>query len=197
MSLHDCFVLFADCFLIDIGVGELERLVITAKTLKALTVYNANKPTNSVAEIATNLYDCVVPNSKSIARSTGQQTESALFYLIVITGIYVLIVSMMLIILMSNGYNELAIAMSVIFFVLYLIIAYLIIKNNSIIIINNITNAENEITHCVDTAVTALQTFEAQQTTAISLALCNYGMTCSSDSSQLQLDQEAVIKKNS
>lgn len=173
-----CRVTFLEGLLNDFGLNVLERdRIIFKLSDDVIGTYNANKPTNSLGDIANNLYQCLRPTINDVSRITAQELTSTLFYVLILTAAFVILIVVILMIMDDTKEYFWIVTISIYFALLYIGIVYALAKNAEINISNNITNAEIKATDCVNAAVNELTLFLNRQQTAISDALCAYPFT--------------------
>lgn len=166
---------FSNRFFSDIGVGIEERLTLACKlTNFVIATYNANKPSTTISQILNNLENCIAPQVDAIFGNTGAEVAYALFYVLIITIILVVLVVVIMMILDKTHLYGWIIGLVVFFAVLYVVLAYFLIRNAQMAVNNAITQSENDVMNCVNIAIAALTLFISQQETAIQLALCAY-----------------------
>ena len=172
-----CEQQFANRILKDLGVCQTKIDGIIDKLCVSATTYNNDKSKTTLANIANDLYDCLRPTANDIARITADELSKTFIWILIITAIFILIISIV-IILLDNPVNYWwAIIIAIIFSFLYIGLVFFISSIARTNISNNITNAQNSATDCVNKAVVQLTNYENDQQTAISEALCAYSDT--------------------
>lgn len=177
MTDTGCPKQFATRILTDLGLCEQKVNDIIVKLETSVDTYDSNKPETSISIIANELYQCLRPTANDIARITSDELTRTLIYILIVTAIFIVLIAVILVLLDNTMYYGWTILISVIFAILYIIAVIFLSYNAQINISQNITNAQNKATECVNNAVTQLSNFESQTELAIAKGLCSYSNT--------------------
>ena len=172
-----CIDQFLDALLLDLGLDFFRRERVEIKLRISLAVYDRNKPTNTLGDIANDLYQCLKPTISDVSKITVQQITSTLFYVLVITAIFVILIVIVSIMLDRTTDYAVILGISILFAIFYIEVVYAVAKNAELNVINNVTQTEATAANCVATAVNSLTKFINAQTNAVNLALCAYTNT--------------------
>src|SRR5579862_9373970 len=93
------FQQFAERLLADIGVAPAEITCIINKFQIVINTFNQDKPTNTLTDIANDLYQCLKPNVNDIASITAQELSITFIYVVVLTAVFIILVVIVLMIM--------------------------------------------------------------------------------------------------
>ena len=174
IAFTTCEQQFLTRILTDLNLPACQVCKIIDKLCVSGTTYDIEKSKTSLSIIATDLYECLKPTANDIARITADELSKTFIYILIVTAIFIVLIAVVLIILDGNIYYAWTIIISIIFAFLYIGLVFLlayVAKNN---INQQITNAQNAATKCVNTAVEELTQYENDNQNAIDNALCAY-----------------------
>jgi len=168
-----CVILFVSRLLTDLGVGLYEQYYIGGKLGSVVTSYNENKSTNTLHNLSDELYNCIKPHIETTAITTGEEFGFLIIYFTVLTAILMFIVVILFGLLRHT--NKVALIGIIIgFCICYVVIGILLISHNFNIILNNISDAENQIMLCINKAITDLEQVVQTDDDAFYKAICAY-----------------------
>lgn len=171
-----CLADFLERFFRDIYVGEpnLGELIGLRVLFDVFGYYDDHKPTTSLSSIATDFKNCIEPEIGSAAIITATQLGDAIFYIVILTAVFMILVVVILGLIDKTKQPELIVALILFFALIYIIVGWLLIHNSFLIISNEITNIEAVTDKCVQNAIDETELFFTAQEEAINAALCNY-----------------------
>lgn len=168
---------FLEEFIGDIVVNpitEIRIIVILNKLNKVACVYNKNKSTDSLNNIANDLFECLKPQFAAIEDAVASEIRTALIFIVIATAILIVLIAILFVVL-DKSLNYIAIVLLTILFALfYLLACYIFLQHARNNINNTINSNDAEILKCISTADDDLTTFENTNSEAVQLALCSY-----------------------
>lgn len=174
MTTPDCPVQFAERILKDLELSKEEICNVLVKLGISRNIYNEKKPTTTLTTIVNDLYLCFKPTSNDIARITSEEVRNTLTYILIVTAIFIVLISLILIVLDPTNYYGWEILISIIFAILYISLVIFLTYNTKLNIDARIATAQNSADKCYTIAKQDLKDYEDHNDTAISDALCAY-----------------------
>lgn len=169
-----CSEQFIRAFLFDLGLQQSQIDYVVCKLKFSETTYQTDKPQTTISDIVNDLFNCLRPNANNVANSTASEISTTIIFTIVFTALFIILI-VILLVTMDNSKNYYwTIIFAILFAMFYILAVYLFLYNARTNINNEINKTETAILACLNDAVTALATFEANTETAINNALCAY-----------------------
>src|SRR5258708_11108570 len=109
------FQQFASRLLSDIGVSMDEVTCIINKFQIVINTFNQDKPTNTLTDIANDLYQCLKPTANDIASITAEELSLTFIYVVILTAIFIILVVIILLIFDETYRYGWAITITIIF----------------------------------------------------------------------------------
>jgi hypothetical protein len=171
--MSTCALHFIKQLLVDIGVTCPEILVIEFKLLGVLSIFNANRSSITISQVAEQFYDCI-SSTLNAGSFLAQQIAYAIFFVLLATALLILLMVTVLYILKDSHHGGVMIGIFIVFIIFYMLTITLILTNAGLNISNNIATDTQLIRNCIDKAIAQLNQMISEDENALSLALCSY-----------------------
>lgn len=171
---ESCIQQFFRKFLADIGVSALRIEIVVLRLEASLALFNKDRSSNTLTNIANELYQCLRPGVNSVTTMIATQIGSSLFYIVLLTVGFILLIVITLMVLIESKRYFWILFLSIYFALIYIALVYVVASNAQTSITNAITQADIDVTNCVNKAITELEAFLNQEISAINSALCFY-----------------------
>lgn len=174
-DLGPCFDKFFTDLYSSYCFSEEQANNIKCKLQCSLSAYSlASAGSTGFIQIINETYQCLHPIILDSASITYTNISMALFWVLLATAIFVVLVALILIILGTQQNYGASIGLVLLMALLYLISIFIIIYVYSNTISTQITQAENDLSACVTSLNTAFNDFFNTQRTSLCAALNSY-----------------------
>lgn len=168
---------FLEGFIGDIVVNPIVPVrvgAILSKLNKVSCVYNKNKSTDTLNDIANDLFECLKPHFATIEDTIAEEMRTSLIFIVIATAILIVLVTILFAILDKSLHYIAIILLTIMFALFYITACYIFLQNARNNINNTINSNDDEILKCLTTANDNLTLFENTNSQAVQLALCSY-----------------------
>lgn len=156
--MSKCALAAAAFFLADIGADPVSAIHVAEHTVSAVDVYNANKPPNTLVDVATTLENCTKDSVKTTL------IDNVITIAILLGA--VILVMLLTIIGLSTALRE---RMVFIFIVLLIVVII-----SFFVIYSSLTIKDIDVGPCVTNATRNVDVYEQRLNVAIQSGLCGY-----------------------
>ena len=177
MSCPDPFASFIEELVIDLKDPQVYVSDILCKLSAANTVYQNNKSTTSLSQIANDFFNCIEPKLTADAVIFEDSIGFTAIILVIITAIFIFI-SIMVFAILRNNSTELILGFIFFILVIYVVIAAIILFSASKNISTVIINLRADLSLCINNTANEIANFESTQENAVNNALCTYLQPC-------------------
>jgi hypothetical protein len=170
-SLSPCFEAFLKQFLEDINIPQasIDKILLYAK--KGVSVYDKNKPTNTVSSVITNLYSC---GSQQINETLKEISNAALMLQMYISVILIVVTVIIVAVFFLPVRGLIKLLLAVLTLIMAILAVYLLYSNFVTLVDNLLNVREANVETCVNTAESQLREIAEQEKSAINAGLCAY-----------------------
>lgn len=181
--INVCLFDFLTRFFRDIDPISPERgFVIGARVYSSVGSYIIeNQPSDGLSSILDDFKNCIEPSVGSAAITTSIKIAEAIFYFVILTAIFMILVVIILGSLDKKRQSGIIIGIILFFALLYIIVGSLLIHNSFLTILNEITIVEQVTDKCVQNIISDTELLVINQETVINDALCNYPLPLPTD----------------